>query len=128
MCVVSMVTDHYQEKWRFPIMPLTPDDSRLFPLVPNEKPYVPLEGIDMDSIMKKLGQVPTRMITEAEWLEYQSLKRKAEEYDARTNQPDCIKPELAEWENDMEAFLILMGLITEEDEDDINDNADYLLG
>lgn len=63
-----------------------------------------------------LDSIPIRIISESEWLEYHALKRKAAEYDARTNQPDCVKPDVDEWENDIEAFLILMGLLTEENE------------
>jgi hypothetical protein len=65
MCAVSMITDHYRDKW---------------PL--GDNPFTPL----------------TKTITLQEWLEYLELKQKMAEYDARTNQPDCVKPEVADWE------------------------------
>lgn len=50
-------------------------------------------------------------ITQAQWHEYQALKKKMEEYDKQTNQPDCVKPEVAEWEAKIEAYLIKRGII-----------------
>jgi hypothetical protein len=99
-----------------PIVPFTPGD----PFTPF-KPYEPNE--DSEDIIKKIYEKispkkdpsPLRIISEEEWLEYLRLKKKAAEYDARTNQPDCVKPDVDEWEQDIEAFLILMGLLTEED-------------
>jgi hypothetical protein len=95
-----MVTDYYKEKWPSPVIPFDP-----WTPTPGE-PLIPFNEDDPFRI---------RLITESEWKEYQELKRRAAEYDARTNQPDCVKPDVAEWENDIEAFLILMGLLTEED-------------
>ena len=92
MCAVSMVSDHFRDKWPQPVMPL-------HPLQPFGQP---------------LTRPVIRVISEEEWAEYQALKRKAVEYDIATHQPDCAKPDVDEWENDIEAFLILMGWITEE--------------
>jgi hypothetical protein len=50
-------------------------------------------------------------ISYEDWKEYQELKRKAQEYDNRFNQPDCVKPELQEWEQKMREFLIKQGVI-----------------
>jgi hypothetical protein len=50
-------------------------------------------------------------ITQAQWNEYQELKKKMIEYDARTGQPDCAKPEVAEWESKIEEVLRKKGLI-----------------
>lgn len=78
MCVVSAVTDHYQQKWpvQLPSWPL--------------QPSTPL---------------PIRIISEAEWQEYQDLKRKAAEIDSKTGQPDCVKPGVAEWEAEIEKIV-----------------------
>ena len=72
MCVVSMVSDHFMQKWP-------------------EPNYI--------------------KITQAQWDEYQELKRKAAEYDKRTGQPDCVKPELDDWEKAMEEFLKKKGIL-----------------
>jgi hypothetical protein len=44
-------------------------------------------------------------ITIKEWQKYQELKRKAQEYDERTNQPDRVKPDVAEWEAKIEEII-----------------------
>lgn len=51
------------------------------------------------------------VITRQQWEEYLELKRKMEEFDKRTNQPDCVKPEVAEWEKLMEDFLRRKGIL-----------------
>lgn len=71
MCVASMVTDHYQDKW--PVYKPTFD-----PLPPIYPAF--------------------RAITKEQWEEYQELKRKAEEYDKRNGEPECVKTGVAEWE------------------------------
>lgn len=40
-----------------------------------------------------------------QYLEYLRLKRAAEEIDRVTNQPDCIKPELKEWEEQLKKMV-----------------------
>jgi hypothetical protein len=76
----------------FLIRPLLPDVSKFPPTPPVLEP-------------KKVE------ITKEEWEEYQRLKKAAEEIDQKTNQPDCIKPDLAEWEERMEEFLIKKGVL-----------------
>lgn len=76
MCAVSMITDHYRDKWPVPI-------------------------IDVNKVQ----------ITFEQWREYQELKRLMEEYDKKTKQPDCVKPEVAEWEKSMEDFLKKKGIL-----------------
>lgn len=66
MCVVSMISDHWQKKWS--------DPSKV-------------------------------EITFEQWQEYLELKRKAEEYDKKTNQPKCQKPDLEIWEKLIEEVL-----------------------
>lgn len=71
MCAVSAVTDYYREKWPLPSYPPSPD--------PTWTPNVVI-------------------ITQAQWNEYQELKRRMAEYDVRTEQPDCEKPDVTIWE------------------------------
>jgi hypothetical protein len=78
MCAVSMITDHYRGQW-----PMNP----------------PTQGLSIFNIPAGFT------ITPEQWAEYQALKRKAQEYDARTNQPDCAKPDVEEWEARVEAYL-----------------------
>lgn len=89
MCAVSAVTDHYRDKWFGPIT---------FPQTPAE-PFQPF-------VLK-----PGVTITQEQYDEYQELKRRMAEYDAKTNQPDCVKPEVAEMEKVIEAYLIKRGFI-----------------
>ena len=79
MCVVSMITDHYRDKWPLPL-----PQSPVVPSIPYE-------------------QFP--------WAEYWELKRKAEEYDRRTNQPNCEKEDIKKWESEMERFLKEKGIL-----------------
>lgn len=58
-----------------------------------------------------LGDQNKIVITQAQWDEYRELKRKMEDYDRRTKQADCVKPEVDKWEKAMEAFLIKRGII-----------------
>lgn len=90
MCVYSMIAEHYQAKWGQP-------------------PYISYPGYNPHTYI--ITQTPSIVITAEQWNEYQELKRKAIEYDARTNQPDCVKPELEEWEARMKAYLIELGVI-----------------
>lgn len=64
MCVVSMIVDHYRDKWD-PWKPLTPGGFPANPLTP---------------------KLPTKEEI-AEF--YELLKKKAREYDAKNNQSDC---------------------------------------
>jgi hypothetical protein len=50
-------------------------------------------------------------ITRAQWEEYRALKHKMEEYDRKTGQPDCVKPEVEDWEKKIEDILRKKGLI-----------------
>lgn len=102
MCVVSMVSDYYKDKWPTPMIPMTPWDPKINPVEITPLPYKPSIFDDV------------KIITTEEWNEYQALKRKAVEYDIATQQPDCAKPDIEEWENDIEAFLILMGWYTKD--------------
>lgn len=84
MCAVSMVTDYYREV-RWPV------------------PLYPQEPFDFTKIT----------ITHEQWEEYQELKRRAEKYDQDTNQPDCVKPEVQEWEDTIVRVLKQQGILRE---------------
>lgn len=91
MCAVSAITDYYREKW-----PL-PHYEPYGPIVrPNQtQPFMPEGSLD-----------PKQMIISWEqWQEYQELKRRMEAYDKATGQPDCIKPEVAEWEEEIRKIV-----------------------
>lgn len=96
MCAASAVTDYYRDKWFLPVVPLSPDDVRLYPLeefdktIPKQPVTLPISGTYLIK--------PGTTITSEQWAEYQELKRRMEAYDAQTNQPDCVKPEVATWE------------------------------
>jgi len=101
MCVVSMITDHYQDKWPLPKFPAPGDvypyesDKKVTPFTPGVWPF-PLKTV---------------IITKEQWEEYQALKRKAMEYDKNTNQPDCVKPESEKWESDWQKILKNQGIL-----------------
>lgn len=51
------------------------------------------------------------IITPEQWAEYQKLKKMAQELDDKLKQPDCVKPEVDEWEKQMEEYLKRKGLL-----------------
>ncbi len=82
MCTVSAVTDFYQERW--PINPgLFLPPAYVPPIAPNSIFF------------------PKITISAEQWTEYQRLKAMAAEIDAKTGQPDCVKPGVDEWEQKM---------------------------
>lgn len=100
MCAASAVTDYYRlNKWPLPeyesmtLPTWVPDpDWKVLPAkAVNEHPLTPVAPIS---------------ITLQEWVEYQELKRRMEEYDAATGQPDCIKPEVDTWEKIVQQIVI----------------------
>ena len=86
MCAVSAVTDYYRDKWVQPFN-LSMFQPTILPLSPT-------------FVLK-----PNVEISTEQWAEYQELKRRMEAYDAETNQPDCIKPEVAVWEKVVAAIV-----------------------
>jgi hypothetical protein len=69
MCVVSMIMDHYDDKWNKKIQ----EPQTIKPDFPNT-PY-------------KFPQQP--YITPEEIEEFRTLLERAREYDKRNNEPDC---------------------------------------
>lgn len=78
MCVVSMITEHYELKW-----PLT---QRI--------PFDPL-GIHDVPLPRPL-----------EYFDFLELVRKAKEYDRMTNQPDCPDAEKLKWMAELEKRMV----------------------
>ena len=64
MCVVSMIMDHYRDRWE--------------PLIPPTNPWVPLKIVQ-----------PLPTITKEEVEEFRKLLERAREYDRKMGQPDC---------------------------------------
>lgn len=80
MCVVSMVMDHYRDKW----WPLTPNYPSTSPLQqPNLNP------IDWDKVLNPHEANKEPAITDAEIREFRSLLERAREYDKKHHEPEC---------------------------------------
>lgn len=84
MCVVSMIMDHYSDKWR-DRLPQPQGPQPFFPYTPSVPPQSP------EDQRKALEQFMYRppAITDAEILEFRQLLDRAREYDKRNNEPDC---------------------------------------
>lgn len=78
MCVVSMITDHYFDKWKREndinknSSPFTMPISPIQPFTVPDATYLPVPAISMDEIA-----------------EFRKLLERAREYDKRNNEPDC---------------------------------------
>lgn len=68
MCVVSMVMDHYRERW----------DPQRTGIYPTTFPQI-----------QTVTFTPPVQITQAEVDEFRRLLERAREYDKRNNEPDC---------------------------------------
>ena len=84
MCVVSMIFDHYHDKWK-KYMPYTPS----LPLPYVFEPYT------------------SSPITYEEIAEFRKLLERAREYDKKNNQPDC---ELEEKRNKLKKLAEELGV------------------
>lgn len=69
MCVVSMVMDHYWDKWQ-----------------PYVHPGTGTTGVPMPNIAIRV--LPS-VISDEEIAEFRKLLERAREYDKRNNEPDC---------------------------------------
>lgn len=87
MCVVSMVIDHFQDKWSPPWWPV---DVPTMPNYPGVLPRVPkrYQPWPTDDGLKPVP-VPPSPITPAEIAELRKLLDRAREYDKRNSEPDC---------------------------------------
>ena len=69
MCVVSMITDHYYDKWRsYPYK-----QGEIIPTIPNDPLTAPTPS----------------PITQEEINEFRELLERARQYDIENNEPDC---------------------------------------
>lgn len=73
MCTVSMIMDHYREKW---------DPLRRYPYT---QPYIQPFPVP---VMAPTTTTPNP-ITDEEIAEFRRLLERAREYDKRNNEPDC---------------------------------------
>lgn len=89
MCAVSMVTDHYRDRW-----------PSLFPINPLQPTSPPIDRI---------------IISKEDWENYQKLKKAAEEYDKRNNEPECVKPGVEDWEKKIVEILTMHGILPPEE-------------
>lgn len=91
MCVVSMIMDHYHDKW-YPRLP-QPGQTPVYPYWPN-LPVNPVpQVVPTDKQIEELMKPKEPAITHDEIREFRELLERAREYDRRNNEPDC---ELAE--------------------------------
>ena len=72
MCVVSMIMDHYDDKWNKKIQE------------PQTIKYEPGDGVDIPGAI-----YPFPFITKEEIEEFRQLLERGREYDKRNNEPDC---------------------------------------
>lgn len=82
MCVVSMVMDHYTDKWRRWV----PTDDKAWPW-PTVPPTLP--GGDYVPYIPPPTPTPPSPLTQEEIDEFRKWIREAREYDRKNNQPDC---------------------------------------
>ncbi|MPZ20149.1 MAG: hypothetical protein GEV06_19860 [Luteitalea sp.] len=79
MCAVSMIMDHYGDKWR----------DRLPNTMPYEQvPQTPQQPWSPEDIAR-IFQSPVPAITKDEIEEFRRLLERAREYDRRNNEPEC---------------------------------------
>lgn len=98
MCVVSMVTDHYIDKWPRQRLPYThPYPGGSYPNQPWTNPTIPAEQqpIDLEQLNKilqpKLAPPTQEDILQFrnDMAEFKLLLERAREYDKRNNEPNC---------------------------------------
>ncbi len=76
MCVVSMVMDHYTDKWK--------------QYLPEAVPYYPQPGIPQQPLGPTPDQIEDfKKSLQKEIEELRQLLERAKEYDRKNNEPDC---------------------------------------
>lgn len=110
MCVVSLITDHYADKWRDRLpntLPGTGDP--LYPQwLPPPQPKTPTnQSMDVEALKKMLAPKEPA-ITQEEIAEFRALLARAREYDARNNEPAC---EMREKQDALIAVAKALGLL-----------------
>lgn len=99
MCVVSMIQEHYKDKWGKPPYRWPQQDPYQWP---NQDPYLspPSESEEsfkerLKKFMDEVNKQPAdkgpvqKPISNEEIEEFRQLLTKAREYDQKNNQPDC---------------------------------------
>jgi len=90
MCVVSMIGDHFHDKWKDYINTPTPN-----PLAPLTQPYPNPWGFPNNNSQNSSQVFPTLATKQEldelkkEVLEMKELLKKAIEYDKKNNEPHC---------------------------------------
>lgn len=80
MCVVSMVGEHYNDKWKpfkyhhWPAIEPWPDSPKV--PYPGARPIIPVDRVEFDDLKKQVEE----MI---------ALMKRAKKYDEDNNEPDC---------------------------------------
>ena len=87
MCVVSMVMDHYKDKWN-PLFP-KPWDAVPYPDYPNQPSTLP--GTPLDPVKINIDNITREEFDQLrrDVLEMKELVKRALKYDQDTGQPDC---------------------------------------
>lgn len=103
MCIVSMVVDHYNDKWWREISPSTPIFTPGHGTIPGVPPTVTLA--EFLALKQKVEEF------KKEFEDMKELLKRAKIYDEVNNQPDCESDEkLAK----LEKIVTLMGMDFEE--------------
>lgn len=84
MCTVSMIMDHYNDKWR-QRLPNTYPEPYSWPSQMPPTQTVP-DGL---GALAEFLKPKTPAITPEEIAEFRALLERAREYDRRNNEPDC---------------------------------------
>lgn len=111
MCVVSMVMDHYGDKWR-PLVPQYPYPG-VYPYWP-QQPAVPQTPEDLQRELAKFHKLVTPpapaqkpLVSDEEIAEFRRLLDRARDYDKRNSEPDC---ELAEKRDALKVIAKALGV------------------
>lgn len=75
MCVVSMVGDHYNDKWK----PYFPPQNKIWPKWPDDNKTYPAPSVSRIEFNELKKQVEEMI----------ALMKRAKKYDADNNEPDC---------------------------------------
>lgn len=91
MCVVSMIHDHYIDKWYPRVYPQYPPFSPFMPSGETEKERERELQEMLDKIKtEKITVIPvSQSLTKEEIDEFRKLLDRAREYDRKNNEPEC---------------------------------------
>lgn len=83
MCVVSMVSDHYIDKWKLN------EPKSYQPITPNVIPPFPQQPVDLSAFIKPPVTRTEFDELKKEVLEMKELLKRAIKYDEKNNEPHC---------------------------------------